>query len=760
MTLPFITYRPFPLVNPPRIHTDLLWDLGILFGGITAVYFLVILILRYRITQRRRTIYSRKKELAPMITNFLFFSGDSDATDQHAYIRMKIEIRELLKLQINREILAGVLIDLRQDVTGSARHRLLGLYQDLGLHQGAFRKLNSRRWEKVSQGIHELTDMQVGQAYHILKKLINNRRSVIRKQAQLAVVNLREEGIRYVLDTARHPISEWQQLKLMELLKHKEGFVPPRFRDWLISENKDVVLFALRLIRHYRQNDAEKAIITLLQHRSTEIKSAALECIREFRFHQARNSLRQHFGKATPELKILILDALQEIALPEDLSWLQALPAKDPSFLVRSKAGTVINSLKPDTVLPTKDILPLDEGNEPVGGEETSEGSDAPRHVPNKQPAMSGNKTVRDLLAMEFLTADFENIQLDLSWDPHWYTPGESNPEVPAVDAESLPREDWSQEHERIFAHCFLEELKEILSMRPGSVSLPDASMDFIPVVIEKTEKPNVMEPHQPTPDWLLELEVHAEILSADSGYARVLREILLEDLAENEQVFSTDFIPWVTKASQTGPTDSEEAPEALEMNPDFGVMADGIQQVDGPSGMDGQPEQTEPQGGEPEGDMNYFSIFREFFRSYDRESKLILLDEIPEIGTEKELHFLEELFEDPDAQVAKKARQVYALLAKRLDIAPDALINKGSRTLWTPPSSKEKHTSQEKSKKINPDPAFGDATPEEVFGFIPEFSPPLKDKEPRKNQVTHKMRKRNNRLFRFLRGNQNSSNE
>jgi hypothetical protein len=156
---------------------------------------------------------------------------------------------------------------------------------------------------------------------------------------------------------------------------------------------------------------------------------------------------------------------------------------------------------------------------------------------------------------------------------------------------------------------------------------------------------------------------------------------------------------------------------------------------------------------------MNYFSIFREFFRSYDRESKLILLDEIPEIGTEKELHFLEELFEDPDAQVAKKARQIYALLAKRLDIAPDALINKGSRTLWTPPSSKEKHTSQEKSKN-NPDPAFGDATPEEVFGFIPEFSAPLKDKEPRKNQVTHKMRKRNNRLFRFLRGNQNGSNE
>jgi len=201
------TYQPISLMNPPRIHTDLLWDLGILFGGITALYFLLVLLFRYRIAGRRRQVHLRKRELAPMITKFLFFRQDIDLNEREAYIRMKIEIRDQLKNPLNREVLTEVLMDLRQDVTGEARTRLLSLYQDLGLHLDAFQKLKSVRWEKVSMGILELTEMRVDQAYHIVKKRINDKRSVIRKQAQLAVVNLREEGIRYVLDTARHPIS-------------------------------------------------------------------------------------------------------------------------------------------------------------------------------------------------------------------------------------------------------------------------------------------------------------------------------------------------------------------------------------------------------------------------------------------------------------------------------------------------------------------------------------------------------------------------
>ncbi|MEJ2585750.1 MAG: HEAT repeat domain-containing protein, partial [Robiginitalea sp.] len=639
--------------------------------------------------RHRQKVFSKKRELAPMLSNFLFFRQEEDSEQREDYIRMKIEIRDQLKTPMNRIVLSEVLMDLRQDITGEARTRLLSLYQDLGLHRDALRKLKSVRWEKVSQGILELTEMRVDQAYHILKKHINDKRSVIRKQAQLAIVSLREEGIRYVLDTARHGISEWQQLKLMELLKHKEAFVPPRFRDWLISENEDVVLFALRLIRYYRQSDASRAVITLLQHRSPDIQAAALECIREFRFEEARSPLKRHFKSATTEVKILILEAFREVASDEDLHWLRTSALKDHSFLVRSKAGVVINTVKPDSVLPTKDILPPPEPH-------NSEWKPEIRHSSTE---ISNGTGERDLKETSVLKADFADIRLD----PDWLLATEQLEFVPLINTGSLPEEDWTPEHEKIFAHCFLEELRDLLSMKPEKVSLPELSFDFIPVVTEESIKITDMEPHQPTPDWLLRLEVQAEILSADSGYAKILREILLEDLAETEQVFTTNFVPWVTGKKDEKQAASETISEDTEMDPDFGVIAGDIQQIDHTN--DGEPPATETgeEAAIPEGEMNYFSIFREFFRSYDRESKLILLDEIPEIGTEKELQFLQELFEDPDEKVAAKGRQVYALLAKRLGIEPEALKNKGSQTLWTPSSATLKNTS------IKKDPARSD---------------------------------------------------
>ena len=708
---------------------------------------MVILILRYRISGRRQQIHLRKRELAPMITRFLFFQQETDSKEREEYIRMKIEIREQLKIPFNREVLTEVLMDLRKDVTGKTRTRLMGLYQDLGLHQDAFAKLKSTRWEKVSQGIIELTEMRVDQAYHIVKKRINDKKSVIRRQAQLAIVNLRPEGLRYVLDTARHRISEWQQLKLMELLNQKQDFDPPRFRDWLISENEDVVLFALRLIRHYRQSDASRAIITLLQHRSPEIQVAALECIREFRFSEARTALKQHFENATSEIKVLILDTLWEVVTEDDLIWLQNRAAKDRSFLVRSKAGMLINALKPETILPTKDILPLPELDD-FGWEEALSGTfDA--LVSELETTQNDLETVLKEPALP--GADFTDIRLD----PEWMIREELQLPATEIDLGSLPEEDWTPEHEKIFAHCFLEELRDLLSIGSARVSLPDISLDFLPVIAEETTNTNTMEPHQPTPDWLRKLDVQAQILSADCGYARVLREILLEDLAETEQVLNTDFVPGITGTEQAGEKNSDEVPSALELDPDFGVIAGEIHEVQGPVETEAPPAQTG--GGVPveEGEVNYFSIFREFFRSYDRESKLILLDEIPEIGTEKELYFLEELFEDPDEKLADKARKVYALLARRLGVNPKALKNKGSQTLWTPPSASTKNTLRKKGQPVK-DVSDLQSDPEHVFAFIPEFdTAPVPQKA-----VTHKARRRKNRLFRFLGGTQNDIDE
>ncbi|MDO6782355.1 hypothetical protein, partial [Marinovum sp. 1_MG-2023] len=85
--------------------------------------------------------------------------------------------------------------------------------------------------------------------YEQITRFVNGSRGVIRKQSVIAIVSLKDEGINYFLDTTQHKISEWQQLKLLEILQNKKNYNPPRFKNWLFSKNTDTVLFALRLVK-------------------------------------------------------------------------------------------------------------------------------------------------------------------------------------------------------------------------------------------------------------------------------------------------------------------------------------------------------------------------------------------------------------------------------------------------------------------------------------------------------------------------------
>ena len=302
---------------------------------------------------------SKRKELAPIISNFLFHSVEDPKDEQREYVELKIKIREYLAHKTFRKIISQILFDLQKDVAGGARLRLFKLYKELELHHDSFKKLESWRWENVAQGILELSDMEVSESYLLIRKFVNDRRGLVRKQAELATVALREEGIDYLLDTTKQPISEWQQLKLIEILGKKQHYRPPQFKSWLLSQNKDVVLFALRLIKHYNQKGAESSINQLMMHKNSQIKIAAIQCAVDFHFKSALISLKKVFWKSTDLVKINILNAVAELGGEDELLFLKEVAQRAKSFVIVGKAQSVINAILPESILPTKDILQL-----------------------------------------------------------------------------------------------------------------------------------------------------------------------------------------------------------------------------------------------------------------------------------------------------------------------------------------------------------------------------------------------------------------
>lgn len=630
--IPFQTYSPFSLLEAPGIHTSLLWDLVLLFSALTSLYFLLIFFLRNRLSSKRHQVRLQKKELAPMISNFLFFQQDAEPEGRERYIRMKIEIREQLKVPLNREVMTEVLMDLRQDVSGEARERVFSLYQDLNLDRDAFKKLKSWRWERISQGIRELTEMQVDKAYPYIRKFINDRRGVIRQQAQRASVILKDEGICYFLDTARYRISEWQQLKLLEILRNREGFQPPRFKAWLTSENKDVVLFALRLIRHYRQNDAEAATITLLNHQKASVKAAALECIREFRFVSARPGIRKLFPQAGEDLKILILDTLAHIAGDADMDFLREIAGHDSSFIVRSKARSVMNTIQPDSAMPVVDIAAMAPVEDPL----TEEGP-----LADDAPSIADSLTSEDQVQSEG-AASPEAAQ----------TPPESCPFDVRELMEQAERE-ITEEELAIFDLCLLQELEAIVDdMRkpdtrealpldflpivavPDTVAEPAFELDFLPQVVSTQPSPSEEQPLPPS-----------QIQESGNPAA--------EALSASDAGFDVHGKMGPISDAYTGTPSSLYTP-MFEWNGEVEYR-------------DGAACAVAPKKAGDTGRTARFSIITEFFRHCDTESKLILMEEIPEIGEEKELEILLSMIQDPNPKISARARELSEIMKSRL---------------------------------------------------------------------------------------------
>ncbi|MEB8329146.1 hypothetical protein OO009_07240 [Flavobacteriaceae bacterium KMM 6897] len=347
-----LAIQSYALLDIPKIHTDLLWDLTLLFSILAVVYFGVIFFFRNKFTSKTKLISERKKQLSPMISEFLFYdTNDATKEDHKNYIHLKIEIRDLIKDEFNHQILSDILIDLQKDVSGETLERLYRLFKDLGLHNKAYEKLESYRWQIVSQGIMELTQMRVTESYEFIAKLINDKRGTVRKQAEMAAVTLEEKGIGHFLDTTRYQISQWQQLKLMDILRNRQDFQPPRFKRWLTSNNKAVVLFALRLLKFYDQNDANAMLIQLVRHKNKQIKEEAISCIQKFGVEEALDTLKMGFWNSNVNCKILILDTVTELGSEKDIDFLQKVERKSFNFVVKSKALSCIHMLQPETAL-------------------------------------------------------------------------------------------------------------------------------------------------------------------------------------------------------------------------------------------------------------------------------------------------------------------------------------------------------------------------------------------------------------------------
>jgi hypothetical protein len=268
-----------------------------------------------------------------LIHGAVFFDSEDDASP----IPSTETVTRLMGNEHFRALLTDAIVSAKKNIAGIASDNLKDLYKRLGLEKYALRSLKSRHWHVKAKAIQELTVMEIDEFVAQLYPFTNNKNELVRMEAQSALVQFNGfEGLRF-LDIVTYPISDWQQIKLLQQLSQ----VPPVNIDldaWLKSENSSVVVFALKLARNYHRFELHDEISPCLDHQDSKVRLETINFLSEIATDETSDQFISRFLGEEFKHQLAMIHAMQKIASEKDILFLLDLLNNDNNEMKLSAA--------------------------------------------------------------------------------------------------------------------------------------------------------------------------------------------------------------------------------------------------------------------------------------------------------------------------------------------------------------------------------------------------------------------------------------
>jgi hypothetical protein len=228
------------------------------------ILLLVILFNRNRMEKEAKLRQYLMEQYQSLIVDYLFGNTGSE------------QFMKIASDNFRRQVLIDQMIDVSVNLKGETEAKLMNLYRELSLDQDSLARARSRKWHKKIKGFRELAFVGITDGNDEIYRALNSRNEILRMEAQIALVRLSDKDHFEFLSQLKRPFSLWEQITLHDLIIQHELPVPD-FSRWLSSENPTVVMFALRMIREFKQKEAEQELKKVLLHRDPAVSQLAVQ---------------------------------------------------------------------------------------------------------------------------------------------------------------------------------------------------------------------------------------------------------------------------------------------------------------------------------------------------------------------------------------------------------------------------------------------------------------------------------------------------
>jgi len=266
-----------------------------------------------------------------MIIDYLFTGSSPD------------RFRSIASDTYRRQALIDQMIDVSVNLKGDAEEKLCGLYLYLGLDRDSINRANDYRWHKKIKGFRELAFMNIKDANDSIYKALNSKNDILRMEAQIALVRLSDEDPFNFLFQLVRPFSLWEQITLHELIIQHDLPVP-EFKRYLKAPNPTVVMFALRMIKEFKQKDAEDDLRDTLEHSSPEVRRLAVQIAGDMEMRSSLEVMKRMYKSQDYNTCLEIIRAMAKMPDPSLMGFLKLVLDKEDDVQLQIEATKAIEN--------------------------------------------------------------------------------------------------------------------------------------------------------------------------------------------------------------------------------------------------------------------------------------------------------------------------------------------------------------------------------------------------------------------------------
>jgi hypothetical protein len=261
-----------------------------------------------------------------------------------AIVTSEIEIDEVIcESRPLRNQFLSALVDASRRFSGNAREEIAALFQAYDLKEEVLGKLKDRRTHWIAGGIQEAAVMELEDLVPTIHDLLSHPSPIVYQEAQFAILSFQGfDGLDF-LDDLSSPLSEWQNLRLLSIIKKIPENGEEKLRFWLKSPNPTVVIFVMRLI-------AKMQLLSLYDEVEAvegedRVKIQQVKTLEALENEKTVPSFMERFPDESEEVQKAILQALKYSRHPEAVHFLSLQLKNHEQGAIRMQAAEAIHHL-------------------------------------------------------------------------------------------------------------------------------------------------------------------------------------------------------------------------------------------------------------------------------------------------------------------------------------------------------------------------------------------------------------------------------